>query len=461
MDIVSLVEFLRTKAFYQLLVDRLGTEAWAARKAAYLKRIRDKESKLNINLPIEPQLFLPAEDDIDWYILASYLSHDFPYSDAAYSSRRIYPYAMAIGAVADQLRKVPYVDDVLDKMLANNNKPETQIFELLTAAFYLKNGYEVAFIPENSIVWPDGKTKKSPDMLVKSGDLEFYVECKRADKQTKYSKTEEQAWANIWHELSQHMLNVAPWKIVDITFHEQVASVTPADVIKAVSLAIEGGSGKANEGSISVEIRAINKSGLDRHYLKHSVRPNSPQHELLVFGDLDSNEKRSISTIAQQVVRPGTSNDILNIYVQDVAKCVGAQWRCNHEVSLGLRSKHFKSLLNDGVMQIPPDRAGVVHIWYETCEGIDIEELRRDKNMENISAYDASKTTVMGAILHAVNYYPLELNYEWAETVQDFSRVPHLMKLFPRQSLMLTSDSARGVEGVTHWELDKAAKIKR
>lgn len=180
MDIVRHVERIRTKAFYYLLVDRLGTEAWVARKAAYLKRIREKESMFNINEPIEPQLFSPAEDDIDWYILASYLSYDFPYSDSAYSSSRIYPYAMAIGAVADQFRKVPYINDVLDKMLANNSKPETQLFELLTASFYLKNGYEVAFIPENSIVWPDGKTKKSPDMLVKLGDLEFYVECKRA-----------------------------------------------------------------------------------------------------------------------------------------------------------------------------------------------------------------------------------------------------------------------------------------
>lgn len=461
MDIVSWVERSRTKAFYKLLVDRLGTEAWAARKAAYLKRIREKESKFNIKLPIEPQLFSPAEDDIDWYILASYLSHDFPYSDSAYSSRRIYPYAMAIGAVADQLRKVPYVDDVLDKMLANNNKPETQIFELLTASFYLKNGYEVAFIPENSIVWPDGKTKKSPDMLVKLGDLEFYVECKRSDKQTKYSKTEEQAWTNIWYELSHHMLKVAPWSIVDLVFHERVASVTPEEIIKAVNLAIKGGTGKASEGSISVGIRAIDKIGLKRHYRNFSVRPNSPQHELLVFGGLDSNEKRSISTIAQRVIRPGTNNDILNMFVMDVAKCVGAQWRCDHEDSLGLRSKHFKSLLNGGVMQIPPDRAGVVHIWYETCEGIEIEELRRDKNIDNISAYDASKTTVLGAFLHAVNYYPFEENYEWAETVQDFARVPNLMELFPRQSLMLASDSTQEVKDITHWEQDKAAKNTR
>ena len=79
MDSVSSVERLRTKAFYQLLVDRLGTEAWAARKAAYFKRIREKEAKFNINLPIEPQLFIPAEDDIAWYILSSYHCHDFAY----------------------------------------------------------------------------------------------------------------------------------------------------------------------------------------------------------------------------------------------------------------------------------------------------------------------------------------------------------------------------------------------
>ena len=94
----------------------------------------------------------------------------------------------------------------------------------------------------------------------------------------------------------------------------------------------------------------------------------------------------------------------------------------------------------------------MVHIWYETCEGIENEELRRDKNIENISAYDASKTTVLGAFLHTVNYYPFEENYEWAETVQDFARVLHLIGLFPRQPLMLTFDSTHGVEGVTQWE---------
>jgi len=457
MDVVSRVERARTKAFYQLLVDRLGSEHWAERKAAYVKRILDKESKFDIRLPIEPQLFTPAENDIDWYILASYLSHDFPYSDSAYSSRRVFPYAMAIGSVAEQLRRVPNVGDVLDKMLANNNNPETQLFELLTASFYLKNGYEVAFIPENSITWPNGK-KKSPDLLVKSGELEFYVECKRSDKQTKYSLGEEEAWANIWAQVSRHMLKATPWSIVDLTFHEQVSDVTVEDVIKVVNLAIGVGERGVREGAITAKIRVIDKVGLKRHYRNFSVRPNSPQQELLVFGDIDSNEKRNVATVASRVIRPGTNDDILNMFVKDVANCVGAQWRCDHESSLSLRSKHFKSLVNDGVSQIPPDRAGVVHVWYETRDGIEIEELRRDKNVDQISAYDASDTSVLGVFVHAVNYYPFEDNYEWAETVQDFARVPHLMGLFPRQTLMLASDATDEVEDITHWEQDKAAK---
>ncbi len=165
-----------------------------------------------------------------------------------------------------------------------------------------------------------------------------------------------------------------------------------------------------------------------------------------------------VRTFPKRVIRPGTQDDILNMFVKDIDKCVGAQWRCDHEISLGSRSKHFKSLLNDAIQQIPPDRAGVVHIWYETCDGIEVEELRRNKNVENISAYDASNTTVLGVFLHAVNYYPFEDDYEWAETVQDFARIPHLMELFPMQSLMLASGSTQEIEGDTHWGQDKAAK---
>lgn len=451
------VERARTKAFYKLLVDRLGPSAWAARRAVLVERIRATESMINMRMPIEPQLFLPPEDDIDWYILVAELSHDFPFSDCPYSSRRIYPYAMAIGAFSELLQRIPNVEPVLDKMLANKSKPETQIFELLTASFYLKNGYEISFIPEKSIVWPDGKTKRSPDLLVKNRDKEMYVECKRADKQTKYSQTEEKAWDSIWSQLSLHMLAVAPWSIVDLTFHGQVADVTVDDVIKTVDLAIKRGTTRVREGSISAEISHINKVRLKRHYRSYFVRANSPQHELLVFGNFDCNEKRSIATIAESIFRPGASDVFLNIFLKDVANCVAAQWRCDHEISLERRSRHFKGLVNDGITQIPPDKPGVVHLWYETVEGIGIEEMRHSKNLDNLSSFNASGTSVLGVLIHGVNYYPFEDNYDWAETVQHFARIPDLMKLY-RYALMLSADEGQEIEGATHWGQDKASK---
>lgn len=44
MDVVSRIERARTKAFYQLLVDRLGVEAWTVRKDAYLGAPQKTES---------------------------------------------------------------------------------------------------------------------------------------------------------------------------------------------------------------------------------------------------------------------------------------------------------------------------------------------------------------------------------------------------------------------------------
>lgn len=457
MSTFGILERTRAKEFYELLVERLGVDAWTERKSAYMKCIRDKESHFNINLPIENQIFTPSDDDINWYILASYLAYDFPYSDIAFSGRRILTYAMAIGSVAEKLRRVPNVNSVLDKMLANNNNPETQIFELLTAAFYLKNDYDVSFIPENSVLWPDGN-RKSPDLLVKSGKSEFYVECKRSDKQTKYSRIEQDAWDMIWTKLSERMLKFAPWKVIDLTFHDQVTNVPSEDVIRAAELIIKANGELVTTESISGKLRAIDKMALKRHYKKYLVSPNSAQQELLIFGDIDSNEKRSTATIARQVVKCGAISDVLNFYIKDIAHCVGAQWRCDHASSISARSKHFKSLINDGVSQIPPDRPGIVHVWYETRDGIAVEEMRREKNIHNISNYDASQSTVMGVLVHSVNYYPREKNFQWAETVQEFARLPGLLSVYPKQSLMLGGDGGGEIEGTTHWAQDKAAK---
>lgn len=447
----------RIKAFHKMMVEILGNEVWAQRKKVLIEQIRKKEQKIDLRLPIEQQLYIPPLNDIDWYILVAELAYDSPMSDSHYSSTRIYPYTMAIGAMSEQILAIPNVQGVIDKMLRNKSQPENQLFELLTASFYIRNGFEVAFIPENSIVWPDGKTKKSPDMLVRRDGIELYVECKRAGKQTTYSQEEEGAWNRLWEQLSKYVLSVSPWSVIEIVFHSQVASITIEELIRSVDLAVEKKQGKINTGRLTIEIKKIDKFRMNRHYENDSVRPNSSQQEILVFGNCDSNEKRNIATIAKSIVRAGSSSSFLNIFIEEVSACVGVQWRCDHDISLERRSRHFKGLAHDAVIQIPPDKPGIVHILYETVEGIKIEELRAEKNFDNISNYDGTGTSVLGVLLHAVNYYPSIPRYEWAETVQNFSRVPGIMSLF-RHSLMLALDKGNEYDSVTHWQQDKDRK---
>jgi hypothetical protein len=61
-------------------------------------------------------------------------------------------------------------------------------------------------------------------------------------------------------------------------------------------------------------------------------------------------------------------------------------------------------------------------------------------------------------MLHGVNYYPFEDDYQYAETVDNFGRMPGLFDLYPRQTLMIVSDASFEVPGVTHWQQDKAVK---
>lgn len=447
---------VKIKAFYRWMIDVLGSAKWALRRSNLIEKIRTAEASIDLNRPIESQLYRPPEQDIDWFIFVAELAWDHPYSDCAYESKQVYPYAMAIGERVDALRHLPGIEPVLKKMLRNNASPENQLFEILTAAHYIKNGYGVEFVPENSLSRSDG-SKKAPDLRVQR-EISFFVECKRSAKQTKYSKDEDAAWEKLWEGLNAYMLEKTPWTIAEVTFNTAIEDISPVELISAYDTAFRTVSKTHKTEKISIFARPIDRSSLDSHYKNWFVRARSPQHELLVFGDIDSNEKRSTATIAGKIVRRGDKDTVLNIFVEEVASCVAAQWKCAHQISVDRRSKHFKTLMADAISQIPPESLGVVHIFYETREGIDIEYLRRTKNIESIGEYDASNTGILGVLIHGVNYYPKVDGYDWAETVQDFSRVPYFLELFYSDPLMLGNDNTIFAEQTTHWEQDASAK---
>lgn len=454
LDEQSRLERAKMKAFLHWMTEELGINEWKYRKNKLISDIKKIESSIDLKAPIEPQLFQPPENDIDWHILSADLAWDHPQSDSCYSTRRIYPYIMAIGGFADVLRDVPNIKSVVKKMLDNNNSPETQLFEILTAAHYIKNGYEVEFVPENSNLRSDG-SRKSPDLKIKMDKEYFFVECKRADKQTKYSSNEEMHWKLLWTSLSELMLSVTPWTRVDITFKTPIVNTSSEDLKGSYLCCVENGLKNFESEDLIIRIENVDSARVKNHYQINSVRPNTPQQELLIFGDMNSNEARDIATLARSLIWAGDESDILNIFVEEVANCAAAQWRCQHEESLDRRSRHFKSLIADAISQIPPDHPGVVHILYETTEGIDVEKQRREKHLKELQNFDASNSKVIAVLIHGVNYYPSEENYEWAETLQDFCRVPDFVETMYADPLMLGDMSTTRYEPTTHWQQDE------
>lgn len=410
---------LPAKRFLSLLIDVIGWESWRVRRNSLVSDIRAAESGVIGGLPVEPQLFIrPKEGVINWYMyLVDILGVEI-FSDDPFESHRIYPIFAAIGEQLDKLMKVEGVERVLEKLVSlSENHPDNELFELLVAAHYLRNGYEVAFIKEDAAV-------KTPDMRVSRSGVEFFVECKRLGRITKYSEEENNTWNSIWSKLSLVALDYGVPHWLDLTFRVPLSSLDGKYVIEVCRRIYAEGKDFFEDESLVVKVVNVDVEKLSRHFALNRVRANSPQIHELIFSDIDSNEKRSTAIVPSGFSRSGSVDMVLNIFIEGVAGCVGAQWRCIAPESLEKRSRHFKSVVGRASEQIPAGRIGVVHAFYEAAEGPDVEIRRREKLIEAFSGFTASG--LIATFVHGVHVYPGVEGFEWAETVQHFTVNPSI-----------------------------------
>ncbi len=84
--------------------------------------------------------------------------------------------------------------EVLHKHKKN---PDGLIFEILVALSYAAKGWEVEMLEQQL-------PAKSPDMRVRKGDVEIYVECKRLDRRTSYAEQERNDF--LWSSLREYLV---------------------------------------------------------------------------------------------------------------------------------------------------------------------------------------------------------------------------------------------------------------
>ncbi|MBX8541076.1 hypothetical protein K5D51_13695 [Pseudomonas cichorii] len=451
------VEFLTpSKLFFEWLVEVMGQKAWLKRREKLVLKIRTIEEQCHVSdEPIEWQLYSPSlEDQIVWYMFLIDVLNKEPFSDDPFESQRIYAIFASIGDQVDKLKLVPEVERVMRKLVSfKRNSPDNDLFEILVAAHYLRNGYDVSFVEEASPL-------KTPDLLVSKSGVEIFVECKRLEKITRYSKSEILAWEVLWEKVSIEMLRGESFCWLEMFFHVHPSEVEPELIIAAYHNVSSGAhkTGRYSCSQFELMVNSINRDAVVEHFANNRVRVNSPQVELLVFGDVNPNEKRSFATIPTRIVREGHGDGVLNIFMDGIEKCVGGQWSCMYSESIDKRSIHFKSKAKEAAEQIPNGALGIVHVLYETSEGPSVEVVRREKLISAFTNFRVEGKNIMGVFVHGIHVYPHVEGFEWAETVQEFTIIPGLVNDLYKSILLLGFDKVVSAKNETHWDQDNAHK---
>lgn len=448
------------KLFLDWLIECMGQEAWVRRREKIKSSISNVENNIVIGAdPIEWQLFKPpVADKIGWYMFLVDVLGTEKATDDPFESHRIYPIFAAIGDQLGSLKLVPNVSGVIARLISSkHNQPDNYLFELLVASHYLRNGYDVSYIK-------DQPAMQTPDLEVSKLGVTIFVECKRLEKITAYAEKENRAWDVLWKDLALEMLKGGDSYWIDVTFKVPPSKVSADRLIEGYKNLAEnfiGDIAHYNSDEFDAELHLVGSRVVNKHFSKYSVRANSPQVHALIFGDVNPNEKRSVACIPTDVARPGLPGAVLNIFLEGIERCSGAQWRCTSSESLDKRSKHFKTIINEAVSQIPIGSLGIIHTFYETAEGVEIEIKRREKLIAALTGFQVEDRTLLAALVHGVNIYPGIEGFEWAETVQHFSIMPDITDELFEHVLLLGFTRKDAIKDETHWEQDVLTEKQR
>lgn len=441
----------------------MGEKNWLDRRKKVIeyfnqmaKKLYEEPEKFNVDSDKGRMAFY--QDWIAWYLYLAESLADRPAVDEPSQSSRIWPFFATIGKYSEELKKARGIDDKLYDLLKKRiNQPDSILFELVVAICYLKNGWNVEFIPESG----KGKT---PDLYVTRGDQKYFVECKRLAKVTEYSEKERSEWLKRWREVLPLLLQYPHSVFLDIEFKIEVARTDIGLVAKAfhdmaLSGAVKHGFCVENE-HVKVCAKHMDMKRIQDHFDKWMVKFPSPQLHALFDDDYDPQGNYTNACIAKLVEVSPDSESVINIFADELDKAYCAKWECTAIESIDKKAKDVKNLLVKAVNQAPENGSTIIHIGFETLHGPHIEYIRDAKIVELLSSFDFGDKDIASIFCHS--FQPrLFANNEWdfAETTRFFGFTEDPNKLLRENLLMDREGTVKANE--THWSQDMAEYLGR
>ncbi|ARX08040.1 hypothetical protein R4U62_002646 [Proteus mirabilis] len=449
--------YINIKNCFNWFKNHMGDTEWNTRKKSlinYFKTMEEGFFKFNNSKDSSENRMIYHYDLITWYMYLADIYLDSLVENEPNQSARILPILAEIGRMINELKNCNGIDIKLnDLLIKKSNQPDTLLFELLVACCYIRNGWNVKFIPETP-------KEKTPDLLIRKNDSHYFVECKRLNKVTDYSEKERNEWLKHWKYISPTMLNFNESLILDIVFLNEVEKVKTTDICNSLSNLINNFSKDRNIKYLShtdfiLKINIIDISKIKLHLDDNNVKIPSPLIFSLIDPDYSTDANYTFIgdiTLCKLYEKDDhdKENRVLNTFLDSVRKIACAKWECISNISLDKKARDIKNLLSKATEQAPEDATTIIHLGYETLHGPTIEKIREQKIKATISKFDFGTKEIGIIYLHALQAIcPPNEKFDFVETTQWLAKDQYKDIILADDLLINFSDSNK--QNKTHW----------
>lgn len=423
---------------------------WRSRKKNIEKHLDDlHKPKKSRQEAINHESLSVQSDKMGWYLYLAEMILTEPTKYEPIQGARVIPVFQRLGTDFELLRQIGEIDKKVSNLLSfgkrNIPEPDSVLFEILVALLWKRNGWaDVSFIPE-------APSQKSPDIKVASGNTEWFIECKRLNGASEYSKKERQKWLKMWQHLRDYLVDKQIPAVFEIVFHVELDTLPDDFLVRQLAGKLSLLSSPciviSNE-QWQVYFDTVNFEKARVHLEQFSVKMPSTQLQELIAGYRDPN--RGFAHVVCGKTEYFGEGHVNNKYLTSMDFAAGAFWHCDAERSIDKKARDIKKRLVEAIDQLPENKNSVVHVGLETLDGVIVESERYRRIFNTAQNFDNSGKDLHWIYCHLFqSYAPSYQDWVFDETVHYFSHKDCRHEQ-PLTHHLVTTDVGNSNDGV-HW----------
>jgi len=416
---------------------KMAAGEWEARRLVAAGRLYDAALH---NITDTKGRFFDTRDTIGWYLFLAEANLDHVWNYEPVFGSRVIPIFKAIGRDFDALKAVPGIEDRVAEIVGKNrSQPNGGLFELLVASAYVREGANVAFVPEQPGV------AKTHDLDATIGGVTWAVECKRMEMGAT-SERERNRIRELWNPIGHHLARAGRSVLAQVEFHVSPDELPDDHLVRRAAPIVSG---------------TLKSVAWDDTSSSGRIGPLDMRPVKAVLADnfLMQGSSRLMELLTGSYARNMPYNTVLKVkfsdnprFIKDLDLAVVLKYEVTADAAIDAKARDIFRKLREANQQLPQDRPSVVHIGFEAVEGDRIEKARYEKILATTARFDPEGKPLEWVYCHYfVPESPPDQSWAFDETTQWAAIRPQHPKPLD-QPFLVIPESADGRTG-PHWQL--------